>query len=1106
MKKTNFFQVELLLILFQSIFRMRVLAVVLILSIFQLATLSYSQDSKISVSGKVKDTAGAALPGVSVIAKGTSQATITNTEGVFKLALPANTKTLVFSFMGMKTKEVAIAGNTTFNVVLEDGAVALQEVVAIGYGQMKRRDVTGSLVSVDVKDMTKAPVGNFTEMLAGRASGVVVTFVDGQPGSMPNIVIRGANSITQDNSPLWVIDGFPLEKPDNGMLNPSDIESMEVLKDASATAIYGARGANGVILITTKKGKLGAPIITFNAYFGEQNILKTMKLMNSYDFVQYQNERDVASNNLVTNTTGQQTITESQYMKFSTMDAYKNIQATDFQSLMFRPADIKNYDLSIGGGTEQTKYMFSGNMLDQKGVTINSGFSRYQGRFSLDQTVNPKLKVGLNVLYAYMKQYGGSPNPSEIKGYFGSASSPFYAIWGFRPVTPLDENGKQSTDLTTEFQDNMVLATSGDLQIRNMVNPYLNQLHLMNENINENLNVTSYLDYKITSDLNLRVTGGLVKSLRNNNQFYDNFTAQGSPYSGFGSIALNNGSVVSYGNSTWSNENILTYKKNVGTKHHLMLTAVASEQGGTSSSYGFSAIQVPNPSIGINGLDEGVPQYVTANSSLWTLASAMGRANYDYANKYYLTYSIRWDGSSKFSQENRWSNFQSGSFKWRFYNEKWIKEKFKSLADGSIRLSIGQTGNNRIPDFASYSTMSTSSITAPFVMGNTILTSAKPSVIGNRNLKWETTIQSNAGLDLAFFKSRLTLSVDVYKKTTNNLLLNATLPPTIGYNTAMKNIGSLSNQGLEISVNTVNVNTGGFSWTSSFNISFNQSKVLSLAENQESLLLFTPFDANFLSSPSYIAKIGEPLGEMYGLVSDGLYSYNDFTKVLILNYAAGNSGAAGSHWLLKDNVPTNGNVRASIQPGDVKYKDLNGDGVINSDDQTIIGHGLPIHTGGFGNNFSYKGIELNIFFQWSYGNDIQNANRIIFEGNASNRSYFNQFASYNDRWTPENITSHNFRVGGYGPTGYYSNRTIEDGSYLRLKTVSLGYNIPKKIVLALGMRSIKINVSGQNLITWTKYTGMDPEVSTFNSVLTPGFDWSAYPKARIITGGINLTF
>ncbi|MDP4292366.1 MAG: SusC/RagA family TonB-linked outer membrane protein, partial [Bacteroidota bacterium] len=554
-----------------------------------------------------------------------------------------------------------------------------------------------------------------------------------------------------------------------------------------------------------------------------------------------------------------------------------------------------------------------------------------------------------------------------------------------------------------------------------------------------------------------------------------------------------NGSISTAKVNNWANENTLTWTKTFNKVHNLSVLGGFTEQGNTSSTYGFGAINLPNESLGISGLDEGTlnPATTIARSSLWTSASFLSRVVYNYNSLYYLTFSYRADGSSKFTEQNHWSYFPSGALSWRFTQEKFLKDN-KVISDGKLRFSYGKTGNNRVGDFSYLSTMAVPA-SYSYSFGNSWISSIIPQTIGNPDLKWETTDQYNLGLDLSFLKSRINLTADLYRKITKNLLLNATLPTSTGYTTAFENVGSVQNQGLELTINTINVNTKDFSWRSSFNISFNQNKVLALANGQETLLTSVYWDNGWDGIPAYVARVGQPLGLMYGYIWDGAYQYSDFNKT-----------ATGTY-VLKDNVPTNGNTRTSIQPGDIKYKDLNGDGVVNASDYTVIGNSLPIHIGGLNNSFTYKNFDLNLFFQWSYGNKIQNNNRLVFEGSAIGGAYLEQFASYADRWSATNQSSSNFRAGGYYGGGY-SSRTIEDGSYLRLKTASFGYNFPAKLLQKIKISSLRIYVSGQNLWTLTNYSGLDPEVSTYNSVLTGGFDYSAYPRARTIAFGANITF
>lgn len=1057
------------------------------------------------VTGTVKDEDGKLLSGISVRPKNKPSAgMVTDSTGRFSLKITQGDILLVSS-VNYEEQEVPVTAKNNYAVTLKAITKELDDVVVIGYGSMRKRDVTGSVEKINIGDLQKAPVGSFAEGLAGRAAGVVVSSGDGQPGSMPQIVIRGNNSISQDNSPLYVIDGFPLENPNNNVINPADIESLEILKDASATAIYGARGANGVILITTKKGKAGPTVISFNAYVGFQKMTKKMDLMNPYEFISYQREKDSLANNFYLRPgglSGPGYVTDSVYLRYSSLDDYKSIAGTDFQDKVFRTSPFRNYDISVSGGNQQTRFSISGNIFDQKGIMINSDYKRYQGRFNIENMATSKLRIGLNLNASNVVLNGQSPTYIN-SGNSNSALSLLTSVWGYRPVSGTLPNGQPDESLSDNLFDNSVAIT--DYRI----NPYLNQSHILSRDITNSIFVNAFAEYKMLPELTLRMNGSINYVNRAAQQFYDSSTILGSIRTGAGSTFGVNGQVINYKTNILSNENILTYNKIFSKVHSVMVTGVMSVQKATNSSQGHRAIFVPNQSLGIDGLDEGTPVSITAYSSTSTLASFAGRVNYDYKKRYFFAATYRADGSSKFSPQNKWSYFPSGAFKWRISDENFFKPlKNKFWSDANLRITYGLSGNNRVSDFAYLSPIlvGTTSPYESYVFNNTIITGATPASLGNVNLKWETTSQLNAGVDLSFFNNRITFVADVYRKKTKDLLLNAVIPASLGYTTAYKNIGSIQNQGLELSLNASIIKNQKFSWNASFNISWNQSKVLSLTENQESILNAVPFDRDFVSLPAYITKLGQPLGQMYGLVWDGVYQYSDFNYITAVNASASNAGT-GSHWVLKDNVSTNGaaSTRGQVQPGDIKYKDLNGDGVITTADYTVIGRGLPIHTGGFNNNFAYGRFDLNIFFQWSYGNDIQNANRIIFEGNAPNRAFFNQYAAFNNRWTPENQTNEYFRTSGAGPAAY-SSRTIEDGSYLRLKTVQLGYTLPVKILNRAKIKSFRLYASVQNLFTVTGYSGPDPEINVNNSVLTPGFDYSPYPRARTVVFGLNLTF
>lgn len=1016
-----------------------------------------------TISGVIFDETGQPVAGVSVQNLVTKAGTISATDGTYRITAKVG-ESVQFSHATYNTLSVKIA-SATQNVVLTSNIGTLGDVVVVGYGTQRKSDVTVSIDKVNLKDLTKAPVRSFDEALAGRIAGVQVTSSDGQPGAGTSIVVRGNNSITQNNAPLYIIDGFPIEGADNNLLNPNDIESMEVLKDASATAIYGSRGANGVIMITTKKGKEGPPVVQLSANFGLQRTIKLMDMMTPYDFLMQQLERDTTTNNTSNPT----------YIYLTkpgkTLDDYKTTKGIDWQKLVLRDAMMKDYNVSLTGGSQNTKYAISGNILDQDGVIINSNYSRYLGRVALDQNIGKKFRAGINANYTFNKQSGMAPSLSTNS----ATTNVMYSVWGYRPM-----EGSEVDILNSLFDQDV----DGSNDYR--VNPVVNLNNLYRVQKIKNLYTNAYIEYNILPGLKFRTTGGITNYNRRSEAFNNSSTQYGNSRQANGV----NGSILFFERNTWVNENILSYNKRF-CDHNLGLTGVVSEQGSKYDSYSIAATQLLNETLGLAGLGEGAVQTPVVSSKSWTLLSYVGRANYNYKSLYYLTASFRADGSSKFAEGHRWGYFPSVSAAWRFLNEGFMKNQ-KLLSDGKLRLGYGQNGNNRVGEFDYLSTLGLP-IGYSYAIGNTPFRGSGPTSIGNPDLKWETTEETNIGLDLGFFGNNITLTTEVYRKNTKDLLLQADMPPSSGYTSAFKNVGSVQNEGLEFTVNTKNINHKNFQWSTNFNIAFNRNKVLGLNEGQDYMLASIRWDNNWQNVPAYIAKIGEPVGVMYGFLSDGVYQLSDFTD------------NGNGTYTLKADVTTNGNSRANIKPGDIKYKDMNGDLIINSADYTVIGKGTPKHQGGLSNNFAYKNFDLNIFFQWSYGNDVLNVNKLMFEGNGLNKSFLNQYASYSDRWSLNNQQSNNFRSGGFFGGGY-SSRYVEDASYLRLKTISLGYNLPKAILQKAKIKAARISFSGQNLLTWTKYSGMDPEVNTYSSAITPGFDYSPYPRAKTYTLGINLTF
>lgn len=1027
---------------------------------------------KKSISGIVKDETGEPLPWVNIFETGTTNGVFSGLDGKYTIEA-SGSSTLTFSFIGYNAITVEVGTQTILNVTLEPDLKNLDEVVVIGYATVKKSDLTGAVGQVKMADLSKAPVRSFDEALAGRVAGVQVNSADGQPGSGVNIVIRGNNSVTQSNSPLYVIDGFLIENPDNNAINPADIESIDILKDASATAIYGARGANGVIIITTKKGKEGKPVYTFSSSVGIQQNTNPLELMSPYEFLRYQLELNPA---LVSTP---RSPTEIYLSEGKTLDSYKTEQGIDWQDLTQRTAAIQNYNLSVSGGSKKLKYILSGNTMNQDGILLNSNYTRYQGRAVLDYKINDKLKVGVNANYSLLNQTGINPGISTNS----ASTNIMVSVWGSRPLytDPGDLDLLQDPDVNP----------ANDYR----VNPRINLTNLYRLNTTNNLSLNSYLEYQILKNLKFKTTVGITDLQRKQNSFNNSNTQYGFVGSNNGV----NGSIINFNSNNWLNENTLTWNKKLSKKSKIDIVGGFTAQKNNSKTNGQSAIQLPNENLGLAGLDQGVQIRVDSLQSVWTMSSFLGRVNYNYNSKYLLTASIRADGSSKFPTLNHWGYFPSAAASWVFKNEKFLT-KSKILSEGKMRVSYGVTGNNRVGDF-DYLTRYFNPISATYTFNNTYQPGVIATTLGNSQLKWESTEQIDAGIDLGFFNQRINISADVYSKTTKDLLLDTQLSPSSGFSSAFLNIGSVENKGLELSLTTRNITRKDFSWTSSFNVAFNRNKLLALAEGQTTYESRIRWDNNWQNTTAYISKIGESLGLMYGFLSLGTYKYEDFDLNTTTNV-----------YTLKPNVATNGNSRANIQPGDVKFADISGpggipDGIINSNDYTVIGKGLPKHTGGFSNNFTYKNLDLNVFFQWSYGNDILNANRILFDGNRNGNQYLNQYASYADRWTRENSNSDIPRTKGYiGSAAGYSSDYVEDGSYLRLKTVSLGYNFESGLIRKLHLKSMKLYVSAQNLITWTKYSGSDPEVNIYNSALTSGFDFSSYPRARTFVFGANISF
>ncbi len=1028
-----------------------------------LASQASAQDLK-TVTGRVTD-AGEPLPGATIKVKGTPRGTTTTQNGTFSIQA-ANNETLQIGFLGMKTQEILVGTRTLINVALEVESSSLSEVVVVGYGTVAKKDLTGSVGVAPVEDMLKAPVGTFAEALAGRVAGVKVNAEDGQPGGGINIVIRGAGSLTQSTAPLYVINGFPVENLDPATINPEEIESMTILKDASSTAIYGSRGSNGVIVIQTKRGKTGKPAVNFSTAYGIQMSPKPMELMSPYEFIKYQAELNTFA-----------PTTTAFFAGGKTLEDYRNAEGVNFQDYVLRDGSTQNYNLAVRGGTDQTKYSVSGSLFDQVGSIINTGYNRYSGRVDLQQNISNKIKADISANYNGIKKYGQQVN----EGALTSGNPTAFALsraWLYRPISP-----NPADDLLADAVDDEAMNAS-DFR----VNPFIDLENQYSYDISNLVDAVGTINYEITKDLLFTTKGGIRHNKLTIERFYNSKTAQGGPSPN--NVNGVNGSIRDVFSNSFSNTNSLNYKKTFNNDHNFNALALFEINKNSSTSNGYSGRLLPNENLGMDGLAEGLSFNPIANSTRNTMASYAGRLEYNYKSKYILSGSFRADGSSKFT--NHWGYFPSGGVAWNMHSENFFQKALPFVSTSKLRASYGSSGNNRVGDFDTYARLQ-QNLDGYSFNNSTPTGSVYISAVGNPDLAWEKVNTIDFGYEMGLLKDRIFLEVGVYRKETEDLLLNAILPPSTGFSSAFKNIGKLRNDGLEFSLNTVNITSRDFSWESNFNISFNKNMVMELTRGQQSLRTPAAYVSQF-NKDLYYAEIGKPAGMMVGFIWEGNYQYEDFDN------------PSPGVYILKPNVAANGALRTTIQPGDIKYKDINGDGTMTDADLTFIGRGQPIHVGGFSNNFNYKGLSLNTFFQWSYGNDIYNANRLLLEGNSNGFANINQFASYSNRWSPTNPTNANYRTRGQGPIGFHSSRVVEDGSFLRLKTVSLSYNIPASLIKKAYLSSLNVNVSAQNLVTWTNYTGMDPEVSTRNNTLSPGYDYSSYPKSPTIAFGIKAGF
>jgi TonB-linked SusC/RagA family outer membrane protein len=1018
----------------------------------------------IRVKGVVLDENKEPLIGASVKIVGTHKGTITDLDGKFKLKVPQGSRLLI-SFVGYKSQKVKVHNGKRLRILMQADSEMLSDVVVIGYGSMKRSDLTGSISQVDSKAIEGYKSSSVVDALGGQLAGVQVTSADGAPGSGFNIQIRGVGTVTGDASPLYVVDGFEVDNID--YLSNNDIASLQVLKDASASAIYGARAANGVVLITTKSGHEGKPIVSYSGSASYRKISKTLEMLTPKEFVALQMELNPSKYESTYYKEGNDE--DGVPYKYQSLADYNNLPGIDWQSQTFNPTWSFDHNVSLSGGSKSTKYATSFSHYEEDGIFTNSSFKKNTGKFKINQKITKKITFDGTLYYGNSTKLGSGT--SEGTGRFNALAQ----VLSARPTGGLRLSDEE---LLNSAIDPLVLESSESLA---QVNPIIQAESVHNKYFKETWRMSGSLNIKLLKNLTFKTSGSYSVNTYRRDKFYKNGSKE----------AYRNGQKP-YGESTMGRKvgkvfnNILTYKGK--KKKHSYDIMIAQEYKTDQSEYlQGQAKDFPFDNLGNDNLGIGAtPSKVGSEFYERTMLSFFTRMSYNYDNRYLLNATLRADGSTVFSSNNKWGIFPSFSAAWRINEEAFMK-RYKAISNLKLRLGWGTVGNDRIRNYLSLGLYSQSR----YGQGHNSLTVLTPSQLRNMNLKWEGSTTFNVGFDLGLFNNRLSLTADFFVKNTKDLLLAQSLAHVTGFDSQYQNIGKIRNQGLELSLNTVNFQSKNFSWRTNFNITFIKNELVGLQSGVNAMYARSGFNYQFTDN-DYVAKVGESLGLIYGYEFDGVYQAEDFYLT------------PSGQRMLKPGITKNLRYNDELAPGVVKYKDQNNDGEITTADRTVIGCGLPDWFGGITNNIRYKDFDLSFMFQFNYGNDILNATRLYSTQSQSER--INLLSEVSDRWTPTNTSSRVPSARGYVKNELYS-RYVEDGSFLRLKNITLGYSLPEKWARKLSLSKLRAYVSAQNLYCWTKYTGYDPEVNMRgNNPMTPGVDWGAYPKSRVFTFGIDVQF
>lgn len=1019
---------------------------VLLSTLFLILHFTVALAQQVTISGQVLDEKSEPLIGATINIEGTTNAVITDLEGKFTIKVLPSEK-LVISYLGYKPKTITIGKNRRFDIILDPSVTEMDEVVVVGYGSQRKSDIATAVASVNIKDIAKSSSTQTLQALQGKISGVQIIPTDGSLSSGMTFRIRGVNSVTGGTQPLFVIDGVPMptqqitnedtETVNNPLLglNPNDIESMEILKDAAAAAIYGAKGANGVVIITTKRGTASTkPKFTFSLTGGlDMNPHIPLEVLSPEEYAKKMLDYGTYdSPNLI-----------NFWQNVVDNKGWNDPSVHKWMDEITQVAKKYETNASISGGTKGTTYMLSLGYLNNTGIIKRSAFDRFTSRLNLNQEVNSKINIGINLSYSTSKDKNPVSDWSQSGVILNALQiSPFLFYPGLADIMNYSNINIMSPLVAVDQVD-------------------------INNRYSE-LNGNIYFNYKILKYLTFSTSASYRQYSMDQNKLWGSDTWYGQ--SERGRMEISNRE-----ENSWVYEARLQYAKSIKKHSFSLMGAFEASKWSMKDVYN-KATNFEDMAVGIWGIDKGLvtyaPKYMYDSSQM---VSFISRGTYTFDNKYVLNASLRVDGSSKFGANNKYGYFPAVSVAWRASEEEFIK-KYDFISNLRVRTSFGMTGNNQIPSYQSLSQLENNKVV---MNGNMVEIGRYPSNVTNDDLKWESQKQYNVGFDFGVLDNRFSITADFYYKRIDDMLLQVNIPSTSGYTKAWKNAGSMENKGMEFAINA-NWFQGDFSWSTDFNISFYKNKILSLDKGQYQQFYDRGINAKITSD--VLLRVGMPVGIYYGYISDG--TYNNDTEII------------------------NGYPGPNLGLGQLKVVDVNKDGVIDSNDRIPIADVNPKHTGGIGNTFSYKGFDLYAFFRWSYGNDVVNGNAYYLVGTTSINNILKSV--YKDVWstkTPEN----NYPLYGRGTWGESVLRSdlVEDGSFLRLQTLSLGYNFPTKVTRKMGLSKMRVAVTGTNLWLWTRYSGFDPEANTgYGTVarLAPGLDMSPYPRPRSFSLSIELGF